>query len=180
MGVHKLKAIERPALFNKLFFSEGLECSSYENSHGTGFYKVFNRRSKESYQLSRNSVFLTPYECIAWRASSSRQKNRNKGFGECYPRGGREDFIANLKPFPEVCPLIGVPLVYERVILPRIQKGKFGQKYDHSPSIDRIDNTKGYSNDNIRIVSWLANKAKGEMSLKQFYSMAEYMVEHKD
>jgi hypothetical protein len=32
---------------------------------------------------------------------------------------------------------------------------------DNSPSLDRIDNTKGYVKGNVRVISWRANNLKG-------------------
>lgn len=45
---------------------------------------------------------------------------------------------------PSTCPVLGIPLVA-------------GGDPKNSPSIDRIDNTKGYTKDNIIIVSYQAN-----------------------
>lgn len=50
---------------------------------------------------------------------------------------------------PEVCPLLEIPIV-------------IGTKddYENSPSLDRIDNTKGYTKDNVWIISKKANSMK--------------------
>lgn len=52
-------------------------------------------------------------------------------------------------PIPTVCPVLGIPL-------------HNGVKYicDNSPSLDRIDNKKGYDISNVVWVSWRANKLK--------------------
>ena len=39
-----------------------------------------------------------------------------------------------------------------------------GHKRAFSPSVDRIDNSRGYSKDNIRMVIWQVNLMKGELS----------------
>lgn len=46
---------------------------------------------------------------------------------------------------PEVCPVLKQPLVFAT---------------RHSPSVDRIDNSKGYVKGNIVVISQLANKMK--------------------
>jgi hypothetical protein len=50
---------------------------------------------------------------------------------------------------PEICPILEVPL-------------EFGTKgsYEHTPSLDRIDNSKGYVKDNVWIISKKANSMK--------------------
>jgi len=50
---------------------------------------------------------------------------------------------------PELCPILEVPLVL----------GTKGD-YQFSPSIDRLDSSKGYTLDNIRVISSLANTMK--------------------
>ena len=36
------------------------------------------------------------------------------------------------------------------------------------PSLDRINSKKGYTLDNCWVISWVANRAKGEMELDEF------------
>ena len=64
---------------------------------------------------------------------------------------------------PEFCPLLGIK------IEPR--KGGHGPK-DSSPSLDRINNTKGYVKGNVWVISWLANKMKATASDTQLLTFA--------
>ena len=64
---------------------------------------------------------------------------------------------------PEFCPLLGIKLE------PR--EGGHGPK-DSSPSLDRIDNTKGYVKGNVWITSWLANKMKATATEEQLLTFA--------
>ena len=61
----------------------------------------------------------------------------------------KEDII-----IPDKCPILEVPLM-------------IGTKdnYEYSPSLDRIDNTKGYIRGNIQIISKKANSMKNSASL---------------
>ena len=42
-----------------------------------------------------------------------------------------------------------------------------------SPSLDRIDPTRGYVRDNVRLVAWGANSARNNLSDAQFAVMIE-------
>ena len=57
---------------------------------------------------------------------------------------------------PDECPILGIPIWTER-----------GIKTDHSPSLDRIDNTKGYVPDNVWVISWRANTLKSDATLDE-------------
>ena len=46
---------------------------------------------------------------------------------------------------------------------------------DTSPSIDRIDSTKGYTIDNIQIISWKANSIKRNASLEELVLLVNYL-----
>jgi hypothetical protein len=59
---------------------------------------------------------------------------------------------------PENCPVLGIPLLYEK---------SNGMPRHNSPSIDRIDNTRGYTKDNIVIVSRRANVLKNDASVEE-------------
>ena len=59
---------------------------------------------------------------------------------------------------PDKCPILGIFL----------QKGLNGVFTDNSPTIDRINNEKGYTVENIWIISFKANRLKNKMSLDEF------------
>lgn len=63
---------------------------------------------------------------------------------------------------PEVCPLLGIPLVRGR-----------GRIVDSSPTIDRIDSSKGYTKGNIWIISAKANRMKSDGTLEDILTMAK-------
>ena len=58
---------------------------------------------------------------------------------------------------PTHCPLLGIPLFRS------IGKGAC----DNSPSLDRIDSSKGYTPDNIRVISNKANSIKSNATLEE-------------
>lgn len=62
---------------------------------------------------------------------------------------------------PDVCPITLKPFSKEG---PR----------SLSPSLDRIDNSKGYTKDNIRIISMFANSRKGSLSLEEIERLYLY------
>ena len=90
---------------------------------------------------------------------SARTRAKKKGFEFTITR---EDVV-----IPEMCPLLGVPLVWD-VNDPRA---------DNKPSLDRIDSTKGYTPDNIQVVSWLANKIMSSATDEQVIKLARSLSE---
>lgn len=65
----------------------------------------------------------------------------------------------------EKCPLLNIKLEY---CSPKITK--------YSPSIDRIDNSKGYVKGNVQIISFLANKIKGTASINELVTFSENIL----
>ncbi len=65
---------------------------------------------------------------------------------------------------PKVCPVLGIPLV--------VNRGPRGTgPMPNSPSVDRIDPTKGYTKGNVQIISHRANAMKQNATpeeLRQF------------
>lgn len=74
----------------------------------------------------------------------------------------KEDII-----IPELCPILKVPFV-------------IGTKdnYDFTPTIDRIDNSKGYTKDNIQIITNKANSMKNSADFEMLVNFAEYINEN--
>lgn len=57
---------------------------------------------------------------------------------------------------PEVCPILGIEL--------KVGKGSPSR---NSPTVDRIDNSKGYTKDNIWVISMRANSLKSDASFEE-------------
>ena len=74
---------------------------------------------------------------------------------------------------PEYCPVLGIKLS------PSVGAGRIScRNFLASPSIDRIDNNKGYTPDNIQVISNRANQLKSNGSLHEFEQIIQYMKEH--
>lgn len=67
---------------------------------------------------------------------------------------------------PPVCPILLIPL-----------KVGTGKLHNNSPSLDRVDNSKGYTKDNIMVISYLANRMKSSASKEQLLQFSIYMLE---
>ena len=61
----------------------------------------------------------------------------------------------------KVCPLLGVEIDYSS------DKGGAGNAKPNSPSLDRIDSTKGYTPDNIWVISRRANTIKNDATFEE-------------
>jgi len=66
---------------------------------------------------------------------------------------------------PEYCPILGVKIEWT-------PEGKAGP---NNPSIDRIDPTKGYTPDNICVVSVRANTIKNDGTLEEHRKIVEFL-----
>ncbi len=77
-------------------------------------------------------------------------------------KGLEFDLVVDDIKIPDVCPVLGILLnASDRA---------------HTPSIDRIDNARGYTKDNIQIISWRANRLKNDASLEELVAITCYML----
>ncbi len=65
---------------------------------------------------------------------------------------------------PEYCPVFGTPL--DR------------RDRNHVPTVDRIDNSKGYESNNIYVISHKANRLKSNGTIDDFEKILVYMKKH--
>lgn len=66
---------------------------------------------------------------------------------------------------PEFCPILGIKMF-------RVP----GQRqHGPSPSLDRVDNTKGYIPGNVRVISYRANTCKNNMTPEQIKRLYHYV-----
>ena len=68
---------------------------------------------------------------------------------------------------PDFCPILEIPLFVAG-----------GKRTDNSPSLDRIDNSKGYTKDNVFVISFRANALKNDATLDELKAIVKYMEEH--
>lgn len=79
-------------------------------------------------------------------------------------KGWEFDLTEDDLTIPEVCPVLGIPLMNVR-----------HQRTDFAPSVDRIHNDIGYVKGNVIVVSWRANRLKSDsnheerMKIESFY-----------
>jgi len=89
----------------------------------------------------------------------------------CKARATKKGLEFNLEiqdiKIPKYCPILGIKLQFNNL-------GKKGAKAN-SPSIDRIDNSKGYVKGNIMIISNKANSLKSDMDVRDLERMIKYM-----
>lgn len=67
---------------------------------------------------------------------------------------------------PSECPVLGIPLFFTP-----------GKCTWNTPTIDRFDNSKGYTQENIRVISWRANYLKRDMDVETITRLYRYMTD---
>lgn len=65
--------------------------------------------------------------------------------------------------WPLTCPVLGIPLKWNK-----------GEPRDDSYSFDRKDSSLGYVKDNLEIMSFLANRAKNNLTTEQLKKFSQY------
>lgn len=74
---------------------------------------------------------------------------------------------------PTHCPILGIPLkpMSGRGAVPIPER-------NNSPSLDRIDNAKGYVKGNVAVISMRANHIKADGTADELIAIAEFMKAH--
>lgn len=75
---------------------------------------------------------------------------------------------ADLEPLPLRCPILGLALDYG-------YRTKGGRWQLNSPSVDRIDPSRGYVRGNVQILSMRANMLKSNATTEELRKVADYM-----
>ena len=131
-----------------------------------GDLKPISRFNKHS--ISKDGHQAICYECFKSKYSSKQHEKRKIRYRTsdgwilntlrtAKKRAKKERIPFNLLPedieLPDVCPVLGFPL-------------KIGSKgmSPESPTLDKIIPSLGYVKGNVRVISWLANKIKGDQT----------------
>jgi hypothetical protein len=76
------------------------------------------------------------------------------------------DLVYSEVVWPEVCPVLGIPINYE--LKGRVRK-------DDSPSFDRTIPSLGYTTGNVVVMSWRANWIKTNSTIEECSKLLEYL-----
>jgi hypothetical protein len=112
---------------------------------------------EKQYRLKKSKDFDYRIQGLL-NASKQRAKEKNREHDLT-----KQDLI-DLFPKDGCCPIFGFKLEWNG-----------GGFRETSPSVDRIDSTKGYTKDNVQIISWKANRIKGYASIEDLEILLSYL-----
>lgn len=70
--------------------------------------------------------------------------------------------------WPNECPVFGTKFSYKR--------GEYTNGIDYKPSLDRLDPKQGYTVENTKVISWLANRIKSNANAQQVQAVAAWFL----
>lgn len=111
--------------------------------------------NKQALEYRNKNVERSKENLLRSRKSYPERHLFNKARARCNHSGvefaiTKEDII-----IPDNCPLLGIPI------------SQYSNNIDYVPSLDRIDNSKGYIKGNIWVISFLANRMKNTATQQQ-------------
>lgn len=122
-------------------------------------------------KTNKSGYGSTCKDCMKLASHKFREENPIQQMISCAKSSAKKrDIYFNLKKedlvIPEFCPYTGLKLNF---------KVGDGVRMD-SPSIDRIDNKKGYIKENIMIISYKANLCKSNMTIEELINFANNIL----
>lgn len=146
------KAIEDPDYFKRA----GEKAAKKRKEFLQNNPEVAKEVSKRALENRKKSRKIDPRTQLL---ADARKRAKKKGLQYDLTK---EDLVV-----PEVCPVLGITL----------EVGD-GHRQPNSPSIDRIDNSKGYTRDNVAIISLRANALKNDGTIEELKAIVKYMEEN--
>lgn len=132
--------------------------------------KIYHRYDCESC-FNPSKHYQDNRETILQRAADDRRKNPEKFMFRAARNRAKRDgiefsiVVEDIK-IPDKCPVFDIPLKVNR-----IENGR-----RDSPSLDRIDPSKGYTKDNIQVISNFANIMKQNATADELLAFARWVV----
>lgn len=125
----------------------------------------FTKHSKNKDGLQGGCRECNNKSSKAWNAGNKNSLILKRLKERAAKRGLDFNLVAEDVNFPEKCPVFGFALQRNQKIPKR-----------NSPSVDRIDPTKGYTKNNIQILSNLANVMKSDATPEELIQFAEWIL----
>jgi hypothetical protein len=123
----------------------------------------FNEKQREYKKNNSEKIKL-------WRSKNSRINPINKMLNAAKSRAKKNNLSFDLQKsdivIPENCPVLGIPL----------KRNVGGKTHSYnSPSLDRINSSKGYIKGNVMVISDRANRLKNNGKIEEFEKIISYM-----
>ncbi len=131
-------------------------CSGYCKEHAKLYRPKRTKEQKKKYSKRRFEKMASNLIETTYKSYERKRRENAERFGESPEVDMTFEEFAELWPEDNRCP-------YYHNLLEIKRGGRTGS----SPSIDRIDNNKGYTKDNIEIVCWEYNDDKGTMTIER-------------
>jgi len=147
----------------KEFLDEGITLREIGELYGVSkqrMYQVLTKYGIPTSQRNRTNYLRDKGVDKYWLARMLRAKKFS---------GAERTSLLETIATPSHCPILGLELNYDGTGV----CGKWSHK-DNSPSIDRIDSTKGYEATNIVIISWRANRIKNDGTWEELLRIGNY------
>lgn len=125
--------------------------------HLKEYLKEYNEKNYERIKSQRETFRLNNPSNAIYRAAKHRAKFRGIDF----------DIELTDVIIPEFCPVLHIPL--------NVSTGKVS---DYSPSLDRIDSTKGYIKGNVQVISYKANTMKSNANAEDLLLFASWIFDN--
>ena len=131
--------------------------------------RAWYREYKQRPEIQARDLEYSRRPEVKARAQKRRQTQRgwlNRARTAASQKGLRFNLVlADIPKVPARCPILGLPL--DR------------RDLQHLPTLDRIDNAKGYVRGNIGIISYRANTWKNNHTIKEVRALLRYMEKAK-
>lgn len=145
--------LARKAAYRKAYYAANKE---REIANNAGPAKKYREANRERIRAKKREDIRTNVERAMFRRAQYRASRKGIQF----------DIELSDIVIPAVCPVLGIPLFVSP------ERGYSA----NAPSLDRVDNTKGYIKGNVLVISSRANAIKRDASLGELLAVYEYML----
>lgn len=171
---YRLKAETRPNKQQMFVWDDELQTYPTET-----FAQMFKRLCKEHCYEGQNAWRQrAKFKAELRKAFSSQFQKEQFQFAKQLVRNAKSNATSkqlefaltpfDILPLPILCPVLQLALNYEA------SGGENGQPSSNKPSVDRIDSTKGYTKDNVQVISWRANRLKNDATLEELVALGAW------
>lgn len=156
---------------NREKIREGQRRSVEKNKeHYDNMYKKYKEEHREESRQRANEYYWANKEEVLEKQRVIRNTTPQKHMLIAAKKRAKDsgmDFDLKVEDLfvPQICPILGIPLSTGNLT-----------KEKQSPSLDRLDNSKGYTKENSWVISSLSNTMKNDASFEELVLFAKWIV----